>query len=258
MLLLLDSLTISIASAFGVVVVLAAYAVSENHASLQDFVKFWTDKDYNYMSFVFRVGKHLRFITDFPKDLRKASLEINNYYMDKKGDSEKVQMAKALVRRALSNDVIINDYFKGQYLTYKDFKKIKDICEIPEGDVASEMLSELATHLKYPQSAEIMQKLIVDVMTDVEVDFKNGKRQAALLKALNASDNGAGWEQESFANYMIKLGVYSGKFNGREASTMGKYSQSIIKQSDINLYNYYVRLKVLIDKQVRSFNENHR
>ena len=39
-----------------------------------DFIKSLTDKEYNYLSFVFRKGKHIRFITDFPNDLRKEGV----------------------------------------------------------------------------------------------------------------------------------------------------------------------------------------
>ena len=48
--------------------------------SWEDFIKSLTDKEYNYLSFVFRKGKHIRFITDFPNDLRKECLGKESYY----------------------------------------------------------------------------------------------------------------------------------------------------------------------------------
>lgn len=86
-----------------------------------DFIKSLTDKEYNYLSFVFRKGKHIRFITDFPNDLRRECLGKESYYADKENDSAGARKAKMLVRRVLGNDAIVNEYFKGQYFTYKDF-----------------------------------------------------------------------------------------------------------------------------------------
>ena len=40
-----------------------------------DFIKSLSDKEYNYLSFVFRKEKHIRFITDFPNDLRHCCPE---------------------------------------------------------------------------------------------------------------------------------------------------------------------------------------
>ena len=36
-----------------------------------------------------------------------------------------------LVRRVLGNDTIVNEYFKGQYFTYKDFLEVKELCITP-------------------------------------------------------------------------------------------------------------------------------
>lgn len=153
-----------------------------------DFIKSLTDKEYNYLSFVFRKGKHIRFITDFPNDLRKACLGKESYYADKEDDSESARKAKMLVRRVLGNDAIVNEYFKGQYFTYKDFLEVKELCDLPEYDETSELLDELASHLKDPKSAVVMKELMIEVMTDDLVEFKAGKREAALLKAMNKSE----------------------------------------------------------------------
>ena len=50
------------------------WIIGECFDSWGDFIKSLTDKEYNYLSFVFRKGKHIRFITDFPNDLRRECL----------------------------------------------------------------------------------------------------------------------------------------------------------------------------------------
>lgn len=221
-----------------------------------DFIKSLTDKEYNYLSFVFRKGKHIRFITDFPNDLRRECLGKESYYADKEDDSESARKAKMLVRRVLGNDAIVNEYFKGQYLTYKDFLEVKELCDLPEYDETSELLDELGAHLKDPKSAVVMKELMVEVMTDDLVEFKAGKREAALLKAMNKSEcTKVPWEQKDFVAFMIKLGINSGKFKGVKESTVGTYSTEIQKNMDTELCEYSVHLQELIDKRIRRFLE---
>ena len=221
-----------------------------------DFIKSLSDKEYNYLSYVFRKGKHIRFITDFPNDLRRECLGKESYYADKEDDSESARKAKMLVRRVLGNDAIVNEYFKGQYFTYKDFLEVKELCDLPEYDETSELLDELASHLKDPKLAGAMKERMIEVMTDDLVEFKAGKREAALLKALNKSEcTKAPWEQKDFVAFMIKLGINSGKFKGVKESTVGTYSTEIQKNMDIELYDYSVHLQELIDKRIRRFLE---
>ena len=132
------------------------WIIGECFDSWGDFIKSLTDKEYNYLSFVFRKGKHIRFITDFPNDLRRECLGKESYYADKEDDSESARKAKMLVRRVLSNDAIVNEYFKEQYFTYKDFLEVKGLCDLPEYDETSELLDELGAHLKNPKSSGAM------------------------------------------------------------------------------------------------------
>ena len=113
------------------------WIIGECFDSWGDFIKSLTDKEYNYLSFVFRKGKHIRFITDFPTDLRKECLGKESYYADEEDDSESARKAKMLVRRVLGNDAIVNEYFKGQYFTYKDFLEVKELCDLPEYDACT-------------------------------------------------------------------------------------------------------------------------
>ena len=78
-----------------------AGVVGECFESWGDFVKSLRDKEYYYLSFVFRKGKHIRFITDFSNDLRRECLGKVSYYADKEGDSISVRKAEVLVRRVL-------------------------------------------------------------------------------------------------------------------------------------------------------------
>ena len=160
------------------------------------------------------------------------------------------------VRRVLGNDAIVNKYFKGQYFTYKDFLEVKGLCDLPEYDETSELLDELGSHLKDSKLAIVMKELIIEVMTDDLVEFKAGKREAALLKALNKSEcTKAPWEQKDFLAFMIKLGINSGKFKGVKESTVGTYFTEIQKNMDIEVCEYSVYLQKLIDKKIRQFLE---
>lgn len=85
-----------------------AWIIGECFDSWGDFIKSLTDKEYNYLSFVFRKGKHIRFITDFPNDLRRECLGKESYYLDKEDDGATARKAKMLVRRVLGNDAIVN------------------------------------------------------------------------------------------------------------------------------------------------------
>ena len=158
---------------------------------------------------------------------------------DKEDDSAGARKAKMLVRRVLGNDAIVNEYFKGQYFTYKDFLEVKGLCDLPEYDETSELLDELGSHLKEPKSAVTMKELMIEAMTDDLVEFKAGKREAALLKAMNKSEcTKVPWEQKDFVAFMIKLGINSGKFKGVKESTVGTYSTEIQKNMDIELCEY--------------------
>ena len=75
------------------------WIIGECFDSWGDFVKSLRDKEYNYLSFVFRKGKNIRFITDFPNDLRRECLGKESYYTAKEDDSISVRKAKMLVRR---------------------------------------------------------------------------------------------------------------------------------------------------------------
>ena len=101
-----------------------------------------------------------------------------------------------------------------------------------------------------------MKELMIEVMTDDLVEFKAGKREAALLKALNKSEcTKVPWEQKDFVVFMIKLGINSGKFKGVKESTVGTYSTEIQKNMDIELCEYSVHLQKLMDTRIRRFLE---
>ena len=100
-------------------------------------------------------------------------------------------------------------------------------------------------------------ELIIGVMTDDLVEFKAGKREAALLKAMNKSEcTKVPWEQNDFVKFMIKLGINSGRFKGVKESTVGTYSTEIQKNTDIELCEYSSHLQKLIDRRIRPFIEN--
>ena len=217
-----------------------------------DFMRALTCPEYYALNFIFQRGKRLRYVTDFPNDLRRACLVKDTYYADKPDDSPKERKTKLLVRRVLANDTILNEYFREQYFTYKDFLEVKELCDLPEYDEASELLDELGSHLKDPKSAVAMKELFVEVMTDELVEFKAGKREAALLKAVNRAEcTKVPWEQNDFVAFMIKLGINSGKFKGMKESTVGTYSTEIQKNMDIELCEYSAHLQKLIDKRIR-------
>ena len=160
---------------------------SSMYRTLGDFLRALTCPEYNALNSIFLRGKRLRYVTDFPNDLRRACLVKDTYYADKPGDKARERKTKLLVRRVLANDTLINEYFREQYFTYKDFLEVKELCDLPEYDETSELLDELASHLKEPKTAVTIMELIIGVMTDDLVEFKAGKREAALLKAMNKS-----------------------------------------------------------------------
>ena len=100
-----------------------AWVVGECFESWGDFVKSLRDKECYYLSFVFWKGKHIRFITDFPNDLRREYLGKVSYYADKEGDSISVRKAKVLVRRVLGNDTILMNTSKASILPTRIFWK---------------------------------------------------------------------------------------------------------------------------------------
>ena len=62
----------------------AVYQLGDNFWSLRDFVMTFKDKNYNYLSYVFRNGKYLRFVSDFPNNLRNACLGKNHSTLKQK------------------------------------------------------------------------------------------------------------------------------------------------------------------------------
>ena len=152
------------------------YGISSHFDSYGDFFRTLIDREYNYLSFVFRKGKHIRFITEFPKDLRKACLGKNSYYFDKPKDTPSKRSAKLLVRRVLANDSLINEYLTGNYFTYEEFLALKEVCNLPNYDETSQLLDELSSHLRYPSSVGVIKELIIELMTDEQVDFKAAHR----------------------------------------------------------------------------------
>lgn len=230
------------------------YGISSHFDTYGDFFRTLINKEYNYLSFVFRKGKHIRLITDFPKDLRKACLGKNSYYFDKPKDTPAKRRAKLLVRRVLANDSLINEYLTGNYFTYEEFKELKKVCDLPKYDETSQLLDELSSHLRYPNSVGVIKEFIIELMTDEQVDFKAGKREAALLKAFNRSAaTKVPWEQNDFVNFMVKLGINSGKYKGVQESTVGTYSKQINKDDDEELYRYVLEIEKIIDQKIQQF-----
>ena len=230
------------------------YGISSHFDSYGDFFRTLIDREYNYLSFVFRKGKHIRFITEFPKDLRKACLGKNSYYFDKPKDTPSKRRAKLLVRRVLANDSLINEYLTGNYFTYEEFLALKEVCNLPNYDETSQLLDELSSHLRYPSYVGVIKELIIELMTDEQVDFKAGKREAALLKAFNRSAaTKVPWEQNDFVNFMVKLGINCGKYKGVHESTVGTYSKQINKDDDERLYRYVLEVEKMIDQKIQQF-----
>ena len=55
-----------------------------------------------------------------------------------------------------------------------------------------------------------------------------------MLKAFNRSAaTKVPWEQNDFVNFMVKLGINSGKYKGVHESTVGTYSKQINKDESV-------------------------
>ena len=183
------------------VLLLLVLIFSSMYRTLGDFLRALTCPDYYALNSIFLRGKKLRYVTDFPNDLRRACLVKDTYYADKPGDKARERKTKLLVQRVLANNTIINEYFREQYFTYKDFLEVKELCDLPEYDETSELLDELSSHLKEPKSAVVMKELMIEVMTDDLVEFKAGKREA-----MNKSEyTKIPCEQKDFVAFIIMI-----------------------------------------------------
>jgi hypothetical protein len=104
---------------------------SSMYRTLGDFMRALTCPEYYALNSIFLRGQRLRYVADFPNDLRRACLVKDTYHADKPEDKARERKTKLLVRRVLANDTIINEYFREQYFTYKDFLEVKGLCDLP-------------------------------------------------------------------------------------------------------------------------------
>ena len=75
-----------------------------------------------------------------------------------------------------------------------------------------------------------------------------------MLKAFNRSAaTKVPWEQNDFVNFMVKLGINSGKYKGVHESTVVTYSKQINKDDDERLYRYVLEIEKMIDQKIQQF-----
>ena len=206
------------------------WTIADNFDTWDDFFKSFKDKGYSYLSLVFRKGKHLRFITDFPADLRNACLGKNSFYMeteDDKNPKKAIQReAKRLVRVVLTSDDLINEYFRGQYFTYEDYLSLKETISASEEEDEKNVLDYLKGKLKYENTAEAILEIIVDEMTGGDSDLPAGKRQAAFYYALSMENCIIEWMQKEFVDFVTMLSVINPEVKGVNRSTLSHYLNS--------------------------------
>lgn len=224
------------------------YGISDNFSSLGDFFKTLKDREYNYLSYVFRKGKHLRFVSDFPADLRKACLGKKSFYLETEKDlkptNKKRQEAKRLVRAVLTNDDLINEYFKGTYFTYEDYVLLKDAIGYVGVDAKMNLLTILESKLKYENTAEAIFNIIINVMTDNNSDLPGGKREAALYYALTMSDCINMWTQKDFVDFVKMMAMVNPEVRGFVGpSTICTYLNPS-ENPDVMQYSGLVQVKI--------------
>lgn len=116
----------------------------------------------------------------------------NSYYLEnaddlKKGNEARRQ-AKSLVRAVLTNDELINEYFKGHYFTYEDYLSLRETMGLAGIEARKNVLEHLQKMVRYKNSAPGLLDLVITVMTDKGSSLPEGKRQAALYFAMSMSD----------------------------------------------------------------------
>ena len=204
--------------------------IGENFGSFLDFTKTYKDQGFNYMSFVFRRGKHIRFPKDFPSDLRDACLGRNSYYLENEDDLKKGhearRQAKSLVRAVLTNDDLIKEYLMGQYFTYEDFLSLKETIGLTDVQGSNNVLKYLRGKLKYVNTAESILEIIVTEMTNRESDLPAGKRQAALYYALSMEGCVDSWTQKEFVDFIKMLSMVNPEVKGVNSPTMSHHLNS--------------------------------
>ena len=228
--------------------------IGENFGSFLDFTKTYKDLGFKYLSFVFRRGKHIRFPKDFPSDLREACLGKNSYYLqnadDLKKGNEARRQAKSLVRAVLTNDELINEYFKGQYFTYEDYLSLRETMGLAGIEARKNVLEHLQKMVRYKNSAPGLLDLVITVMTDKGSSLPEGKRQAALYYALSMSDGVNIWEQKDFVDFIKKLSMIDPEVKGVNPSTMSTYLNA---ENRDEMMRYSDSIKTEIGKIIAPF-----
>ena len=218
--------------------------IGENFGSFEDFTKTYKDLGYKNLSFVFRRGKHIRFPKDFPSDLRDACLGKNSYYLENEDDlrkgNEARRQAKSLVRAVLTNDELINEYFKGQYFTYEDYLNLKETIAIADAKEQRNVLTYLRGKLKYVNTAEAILEIIITEMTNRDSDLPAGKRQAALYYALSMENCVDNWMQKEFVDFIKMLSMVNSDVKGVNSPTMSYHLNS----DEVRQDSKYIRSQI--------------
>lgn len=258
---------------FGSMITVFVILWAELYHSFRDFWKSIVNKEYRDFLAVFRIGKNIRYVKNFPEDLRYVCLEKRALYQDKRGDTERTKIAKQHVRKLLQSDTLIMDYFTGQYFKYSDYQEMitaLNTVEIP--DEKTVIIDELKRFLRYENSAECMYAIIVDFMTGSQCKLSLGKKTFVLYHAITScADFNGKCSPPEFLASMRKIALINDKIkvlSGKSGSVFSTYKseleelidkyrnaesknkQDIIKEP---LLNDYFSLKEEIDNKIRPF-----
>lgn len=235
---------------FTMVLVLFAVSFANNYDKFSDFRKALSKKDYrySYLNCILRRGKHLRLTTPetYAEDLRRACLGRKSFYIAKESDDEKTAVAKDFVRKVLNNDDIINQYFRGHFLTYDDFLEIEEIIS-NKTPLKPQLMEQLATHLKSSEHVEELFDALVDELSS-DIGLPTGQRLASIFKALTSLPQVKELQLKDFTSYINRLPYYQASIKTCCYANISTYFKRVTEDKSKPVFKYYIEMQEKFEK----------
>ena len=140
----------------------------------------------------------------------------------------------------MTNDELINEYFKGQYFTYEDYLNLKETIAIADAKEQRNVLTYLRGKLKYGNTAEAILEIIITEMTNRDSDLPAGKRQTALYYALSMENCIVNWTQKEFVDFIRMLSMVNPEVKGVNGPTMSHHLNS----DEVRQDSKYIRSQI--------------
>ena len=218
----------------GVSIVLFLLFVGECFKTWSDFFKcfgYHSDLRYRCLFFVLRRSKNLRFVENFPSDLRRACLDKDSVFSIEQKDSSKVRHAKEFARQVLGDDAVLNEYFKGHYLTYDSYQEIVSIMNQKNQNAVTkqDLISDISVYFRdRGKSEHILDVLLAELKNNRDKDDLRKELhfgvKCAILYHILASMSPIVFPQKNFALILERMKAYDDDIEIRAVSTLSKYS----------------------------------